>query len=509
MPKRKNENLGQVFTSTKVAKYMVQLLLANCHGAESILDPCIGKNIFFETIRKTYPQNKFSLTGLEVDKSLIDSDFYDDSSNSLIMGNFFDLSTNHKYNLIIANPPYVRHEQLKSDTINSKKEIRAKFGKELEHIDTKSNLYIYFIAKLLKHLKDEGKMVVIIYDSWQYTQYGQKFFKYINENFSLDKIIHIEEPVFDGINVSCTILEIHNSEQKTAPMRIRVKNADQLASSQEPSYSRASVQHCLKLQKSFLNTHFFENLADKYKHRRRGIETLSNQHFYVDELRSDDTELVMKSIKKLDQLIVKKEALDRLLLVKQDKSIDMFDKDTRLYLNSIKASVLNSNQGYITLRKRIKNKPTSWYVTNTIKPGNILFNYYIRNNYGFIYNPKNYFASNNFYIIDSDSPLLDIAILNSDLTKLSIMLTSRNQGNGLKKLQLYEFDKIRIPKNDIFSPSQKQKLVNIAKDLVECPKSKTEKFTTHINKILIEELRKSGCDIDEERLYHSINVLSS
>lgn len=45
---KQDENLGQVFTSAILAKFMIQLLRDNLKPNSSILDPCIGPNTFLK-----------------------------------------------------------------------------------------------------------------------------------------------------------------------------------------------------------------------------------------------------------------------------------------------------------------------------------------------------------------------------------------------------------------------------------------------------------------------------
>ena len=58
-------DLGQVFTSSVVAKYMVSLL--NISFSSSILDPCFGDGVFIDACLEAGFTN---ITGYEIDENL-------------------------------------------------------------------------------------------------------------------------------------------------------------------------------------------------------------------------------------------------------------------------------------------------------------------------------------------------------------------------------------------------------------------------------------------------------
>ena len=203
-PKIYKKALGQVFTSPDVAKVMVNLIKPFLDAKAECLDPCIGKNVFLKELSKY--RHGF-LTGVEFDNSLIEPsirDFYKVNHRRLIIGNFFNLGLDKKFDVIIMNPPYLRQELL-----NDKDEMMRILRKNYLEIPGKSNLYVYFFLKALKHLKDKGALVAIIYDSWLFTDFGRTFKELILNNHSLGKIIHFKNGAFDNVNIGATIILIN------------------------------------------------------------------------------------------------------------------------------------------------------------------------------------------------------------------------------------------------------------------------------------------------------------
>ena len=118
---------------------------------------------------------------------------------------------------------------------------------------------------------------------------------------------------------------------------------------------------------------------------------------------------------------------------------------TKEYLDSVKNKILDTPSDKYKAVKRDISQNKNWYTIKVKSSGNFIFNYYLRNNIDFIYNPNKHLSSDNFYSVNIEhSELAYLAILNSSLTRLNILNNSRSQGNGLRKIQLYEFKEIKI-----------------------------------------------------------------
>ncbi|MHA1978947.1 MAG: Eco57I restriction-modification methylase domain-containing protein [Candidatus Hodarchaeales archaeon] len=88
-----------------------------------------------------------------------------------------------KYDIIIGNPPFVRHEDIGSDNIaNYKKDLIDKFLMETEPqvvFDKKSDLYVYFCLKSLKLLKNTGVLGFLTSNAWLEVKYGKTLQNYL------------------------------------------------------------------------------------------------------------------------------------------------------------------------------------------------------------------------------------------------------------------------------------------------------------------------------------------
>ena len=127
------EHLGQVFTPQSIVFRMLGLR----QRLGTVLEPSVGDGAFWQHLRGE------DAVGIEVDPRYCPSD--------CLNMDFFDYDVSHRFNTIIANPPYVAGKNVCVST-------RAKLTKLFPF---KTNLYIHFIAKCLAHLNRHGELIFI------------------------------------------------------------------------------------------------------------------------------------------------------------------------------------------------------------------------------------------------------------------------------------------------------------------------------------------------------------
>ena len=151
-------SLGQVFTSDSVAEFMVSLIRPYLHPSSRCLDPCIGQNVFF---RKMDDIDIRELIGVEIDETVISDEtkrFYARQGRRLIVGDFFDIELEGKFDAVIMNPPYVRQEDIEISQGQKNKLRKSVAGVDMR-IPSNANLYVYFLVKALHLLKTNGVLV--------------------------------------------------------------------------------------------------------------------------------------------------------------------------------------------------------------------------------------------------------------------------------------------------------------------------------------------------------------
>lgn len=134
---------GQVFTPEGIALEMLALRQNN----GSVLEPSCGAGIFMEKLRESDPPQ--NILGIELDPRLA-------SGKRVRQGDFFAFPAENQFDTVIGNPPYVRYQDIPPKT----KRLLPCFC-PAGWFDRRSNLYLFFIAKSMSHLRPGGELIFI------------------------------------------------------------------------------------------------------------------------------------------------------------------------------------------------------------------------------------------------------------------------------------------------------------------------------------------------------------
>ena len=515
----KKNLLGQVFTPHILAKFMVSLFKFDLKENNKILDTCIGPNTFLSYLDDI--NSSIQITGVELDESLISEnirEFYKKPNRQLILDSFFNLPLANKFDFIVQNPPYVRQE-LMMDGENSKLLALKSLSSLSQIIPAKSNLYVYFLLKSIFHLADNGRMIAVIYDSWLYSDFG----KVLKEAFvrlgSIEGIYHFKKNAFPDAEVGATVIDfkrIINPKEKNKLIKLySLKTIDEVSfygSKIKLPYKQIPVQE-------FFTYRFNEETVIDFKNGlfkpiekinsqpiQRGISSIANKFFIQQQKVFEESIPFVKDVTSITSFNIKNE-LFYLLALKGHIS-----EKTKKHLDFAKKEILAEGEKFKALKEQIEHNP-NWYKVQLKKPGNLLFNYYLRKNIDFLLNEELHYSSDNFYILNVEKHLLaNFAILNSSFTRISVLLHSRNQGNGLRKIQLYEFKGIPVIDSNKLSNKTIAQLEIAAEKLKSVGRFSEGKdeMINEIDEILIKEYNlESKIQITTTQLYNDIQNIFS
>ncbi|MDP2752358.1 MAG: class I SAM-dependent methyltransferase, partial [Rhodocyclaceae bacterium] len=126
------ETLGQVFTPPCV----VRAMLALRRNKGRVLEPSCGEGVFSNGLPEC--------VAIELDQS--------HAPMGCLNIDFFSYPETEKFDTIIGNPPYVRYQDIQPST---KTLLRSSL------FDLRSNLYLFFIEKAVRHLAPGGELIFI------------------------------------------------------------------------------------------------------------------------------------------------------------------------------------------------------------------------------------------------------------------------------------------------------------------------------------------------------------
>ncbi len=126
-------NRGQVFTPERI----VRLMLGLRQQQGRVLEPSAGDGAFSTRIA--------NCVAIENDPAV--------APEGALVTNFFAYPETERFFTVIGNPPYVRYQDIEPET---KALLNAK------RFDARSNLYLFFIEKAVRHLKPRGELIFIV-----------------------------------------------------------------------------------------------------------------------------------------------------------------------------------------------------------------------------------------------------------------------------------------------------------------------------------------------------------
>ena len=179
--------LGQFATPPELALSIARYV-RDVAGLSTVrfLDPAIGTGSFFSAVRETFPADSIeTATGIELDSAFAQAaeDLWSKSGLNIVRGDFTKQQPQSRYNLVLTNPPYVRHHHLSADEKNRLKARLARFLSP--EISGLAGLYCYFL--LLSHdwMEDEGLAVWLIPSEFMDVNYGSALRRYLTERVTL------------------------------------------------------------------------------------------------------------------------------------------------------------------------------------------------------------------------------------------------------------------------------------------------------------------------------------
>lgn len=211
--KEQIKNTGATFTPKELADFLSSRLALHIKGNNlKILDPACGDGELLISIGKNLNSFEFELNGFDENSyylekakerlshfkatNLIKANFLKavDLTHHQLSFEFSDTSTskiNKAFDIVIANPPYVRTQILGSDQAQ---ELAKKFN-----LKGRVDLYYPFLIAMTESLKENGILGVITSNRYLFTKSGESVRKFLFENYQILELIDLgDTKLFDA-----------------------------------------------------------------------------------------------------------------------------------------------------------------------------------------------------------------------------------------------------------------------------------------------------------------------
>lgn len=152
-----------------------------------------------------------------------------------------------KFNLVIGNPPYVRHESIKP--------LKDQFKKNYACFTGTADLYVYFYEQSFQLLEPHGSFAFITSNKWYRANYGAKLRDWMKNHTRIHQVIDFgDEAVFTALAYP-TIVVASKRDKPQAPQadeQIQVLNWDQSTNPEVIDFPRIFEKHHFTVQQDSL-----------------------------------------------------------------------------------------------------------------------------------------------------------------------------------------------------------------------------------------------------------------
>src|ERR1700739_966917 len=281
---------GQFATPFQLALSLARYAHAvHGEGRLRFLDPAVGTGSFFSALSQVLPATNIeSATGIEIDPLFANAarNLWGKDGLHVVQGDFTKQKPPaQRFDLILTNPPYVRHHHLESE---AKGRLKAQLGRALNmEISGLAGLYCYFLLHCHDWMEEQGLAIWLIPSEFMDVNYGVTLRRYFTERVTL---LHIHrfcptDVQFTDALVSSAVVVF----RKASPLpghRVRFSFAGAIESpTAEALVPLEALRHSRKWTQFPSRTNF-ENtdeptLGDLFA-IKRGLATGSNSFFILD-----------------------------------------------------------------------------------------------------------------------------------------------------------------------------------------------------------------------------------
>lgn len=294
--KSERNRLGQFATPSSLALSILQHAqrLLPAHQSIRFLDPAIGTGAFYAALLRVFPAERITAArGYEIDPHYGEParHLWLDQRAEIVIGDFTQAPPperdDDKYNLVICNPPYVRHHHLQAE---DKRRLQAHTARVFRaKLSGLAGLYVYFLGITHAWLQEGGIAGWLIPSEFMDVNYGSAVRQYLTSQVTLLGVHRFdpEDRQFDDAYVSSVIIWLR--KEKSPPDHVvqfslggsldgpdLVQNVTSAVLRQEAKWTRfpkRSVRAANSLEPRFRDLFTI----------KRGIATGANDFFMVDE----------------------------------------------------------------------------------------------------------------------------------------------------------------------------------------------------------------------------------
>jgi len=463
---------GSYYTPVDVATTMVECIkdyLPDCEVL-NILEPSCGDGALIKALLMNTKIQKKKLKLTIIDKNEGDlkkaKDFidinYPNTELVTLPGDYleFHFNDNNKFDLVLANPPYINKKHLSPEQIDLINRINIE--NNLNH-SMVNNIWTFFLTSAISKLNGGGVFCFLLPSEILQVNYAKELRAFIKNKFNTIEIIFFDQLVFKGIEQDVLILIGRNSDKRHISFfKEEYRDNNKFKNHLSCSYGRPIKDE--KWLKYIIRQKDLETIeemckkiqpVDNYCSSYAGIVTASNDYFIIDR-KTVETYKLGNCVKR----ILKKSSYCRSRIVySNDDFIKMRDNNIKCFvldLNKISSDLIPDNvkkyldkgiDKKIHLRYKCKIR-NNWYQIPSIHSAEAFVFKRADCFHRVLYNPDNILVTDAAYRIKIKEDFNIQSFVFSYYNSLSLLfaeIEGRYYGGGVLELTPNEFKRLPLP----------------------------------------------------------------
>jgi predicted RNA methylase len=215
--------LGQFATPGALSRDIVSFGLSILKTSDDIrfLDPAFGTGSFFSALLKEADVDNISeATGIEIDPLFASAaaDLWSDAGIHVVNADFTTTEPDRNYNFVICNPPYVRHQLMKTeDKVRIQNKTEQVSGVKLSGL---AGLYCHFLLQSHQWMAKDGIAGWLIPSEFMDVNYGKAIKEFLLSQVELLRIhrFNPEDLQFGDALVSSAVVWFRNRKPTQQPV---------------------------------------------------------------------------------------------------------------------------------------------------------------------------------------------------------------------------------------------------------------------------------------------------
>ncbi len=283
--------LGQFATPPDLAEDIVRYAANFLRNVRKIhfLDPAVGTGSFYSALRRVFDKAYVAeALGFEIDPyyGIPAADLWKDAGLAVKVADFTHAIPSPRYNLVICNPPYVRHHHLENgEKCRLQSQTQQTSGMKISGL---AGLYCHFIGMADAWMTDGGVAGWLVPSEFMDVNYGRAVKQYLLDRVTLLRIYRFDpnDVQFADALVSSAIVWF----RKSPPPRNHEVTFDFGGTIFEPKLSRAVAASVLahepkwtRFPASGTRTRTATPILADFFRIKRGIATGGNAYFILSE----------------------------------------------------------------------------------------------------------------------------------------------------------------------------------------------------------------------------------